>query len=220
MSAAAAKAAAPDAGAEPAKKKLFSGKLMLLLGVAVVFLAVAGGGALYLVKQKAAAAAAAAEEGEDEDGADLAEAPKKAAKHDPSHVPTFLPLEPFTVNLADKDQERYAQVSITLEVEDAKFADQMKTYMPAIRNGVLMILAHKSSAELLERAGKEKLAMEIQREAVRPLGIEVDAEEEPAAKATSSGDEETDAKPKKKRKKKPTVDNPVRHVHFSNFIIQ
>ena len=134
-------------------------------------------------------------------------------------MPTFLPLEPFTVNLADRDQEHYAQVSITLEVEDAKFADQMKTYMPAIRNGVLMILAHKSSAELLERAGKEKLAAEIQREAVRPLGIEIDEEDEPAAKA-SGDDEEVEAKPKKKRKKKPAVHNPVRHVHFSNFIIQ
>ena len=216
MSAAAAKAAAPDAGAEPAKKKLFSGKLMLLLGVAVLLLAVAGGGALYLLKQKAAAAAA--EESDDEDTAEV-EAPKKSAKHDPGHVPTFLPLEPFTVNLADRDQERYAQVSITLEVEDAKFADQMKTYMPAIRNGVLMILAHKTSAELLERAGKEKLAAEIQREAVRPLGIEIDEEEEPAAKA-SGGDEEAEARPKKKRKKKPAVHNPVRHVHFSNFIIQ
>lgn len=214
MSAAAAKAAAPDAGAEPAKKKLFSGKLMLLLGVVVLLLAVGGGGAVYLLKQKAAAAAA--EEGDEEEAA---EAPKKAAKHDPGHVPTFLPLEPFTVNLADRDQERYAQVSITLEVEDAKFADQMKTYMPAIRNGVLMILAHKSSAELLERAGKEKLAAEIQREAVRPLGIEIDEEDEPAAKA-SGDDEEVEAKPKKKRKKKPAVHNPVRHVHFSNFIIQ
>lgn len=210
MSAAASKAAAPDAGAEPAKKKLFSGKLMLLLGVVVLLLAVGGGGALYMLKQKAAAAAA--EEGEDED-AEVA--PKKAAKHDSSHPPTFLPLEPFTVNLADKDQERYAQVSITLEVDDAKFADTLKSYMPAIRNGVLMILAHKSSTELLERAGKEKLAAEIQREAVRPLGIEIDDEDDEHA------DEEADEKPKKKkRKKKPAVHNPVRHVHFSNFIIQ
>lgn len=216
MSAAAAKAAAPDAGAEPGKKKLFSGKLMLLLGVVVALLAVAGGGALYVMKQRAAAAAA--EEAEGEDG-EVAEAPKKAAKHDPGHPPTFLPLEPFTVNLADKDQERYAQVSITFEVDDAKFADQLKSYMPAIRNGVLMILAHKTSTELLERAGKEKLAAEIQREAVRPLGIEIDEEEEPAAKA-SNGDDEADARPKKKRKKKPSVHNPVRHVHFSNFIIQ
>ena len=45
--------------------------------------------------------------------------------------------------------------------------------MPAIRNAILMILAHKTSHELLERAGKEQLAAEILRETVRPLGITI-----------------------------------------------
>ena len=83
--------------------------------------------------------------------------------------------------------------------------------MPAIRNGILMVLAHKSSAELLERKGKEALAAEIMREVVKPLGIETD---EPEAE-----EENADAKPKKK-KKKAEVELPVKHVHFSNFIIQ
>lgn len=207
------KAAAADAGAAP--KKLFSAKLVMMLAVVLLLLAVAGGGAVFMLKQKAAAAAA--EEGDDEDTTEVADTHKRTPKRDSSHVPTFLPLDPFTVNLADKDQERYAQVAITLEVDDAKFAEQMKTYMPAIRNGVLMILAHKSSAELLERAGKEKLAAEIQREAVRPLGIEIDDEDEdPPAKAAV----DDEAPKKKKRKRKPAVHNPVQHVHFSNFIIQ
>ena len=83
-----------------------------------------------------------------------------------------------------------------------------------------MVLAHKTSAELLERKGKEALAAEIMRETVRPLGIELEAPdaEEPAADA---GDEHDDPKPKKKKKKaKAAPLNPVRHVHFSNFIIQ
>ena len=46
-----------------------------------------------------------------------------------------------------------------------------------------MILAHKQSSELLERSGKEALAAEIMREAVRPMGIEIDPE--PAAQAAS-----------------------------------
>ena len=46
--------------------------------------------------------------------------------------------------------------------------------MPAIRNAILMILAHKSAAELLERTGKEALAAEIMRESVRPMGIEIE----------------------------------------------
>jgi flagellar FliL protein len=182
-------------------------------------LAVGGGGAAFYLKKKATAAAAAAAEAGDEDSA-TAQDDAKASKHDTAHVPTFLPLEPFVVNLADKDADRYAQIGITLEVDDPKFADQLKAYMPAIRNGILMVLAHKTSAELLERAGKVALAAEIMREAVRPLGIEVE-EAEPADKADDTKADDDAPKAKKKPKKKAPVEhNPLRHVHFSNFIIQ
>ena len=207
MSAAAAVATASDASTKletsPAKK------LVLIAAVLALLLAGAGGGAWFMLKKR----------GTDEAGDELASAQQAAPKHDAAEVPTFLPLESFTVNLADKDQERYAQVSITLEVDDAKFAEQLKAYMPAVRNGVLMILAHKTSAELLERAGKEKLAAQIMREAVRPLGLEIDDDADPApvaagASAALGGEDAS------KKKKKKAVHNPVRHVHFTNFIIQ
>jgi flagellar FliL protein len=104
-----------------------------------------------------------------------------------------------------------------LQVEDSRFADEIKLYMPAVRNGVLMVLAHKTSRELLERSGKEKLAAEIMREAVRPMGIHITVEEEepPAdAEAADAGE-----KPKAK-KKAPPEHNPVVSVNFSSFIIQ
>jgi flagellar FliL protein len=214
-------AAAPIAEAVAVPSAKGKKKLIIIIAAVLLVLAAGGGGAAFYLKKKAAAAAAAAEAG-DEDGA-TAQADAKADKHDPAHPPTFLPLEPFVVNLADKDADRYAQIGITLEVDDAKFAEQLKAYMPAIRNGVLMVLAHKTSAELLERAGKVALAAEIMREAVRPLGIEV--EEPQAAPAdkvddTKAGDDAPPVKPKPKPKKAPAEHNPVRHVHFSNFIIQ
>lgn len=236
-SAAAATAPVPPVVAEDVAPAKRGKKKLLLIGIAVlVLLALAGGGAAFWLKSKAAHAAAEA-------GDDDAAASHAGAKPDPAHPPTFLPLDPFVVNLADKDTERYAQIGITLEVDNAAFAEQMKTYMPAIRNSILMILAHKNSHELLERAGKEQLADEIMREAVRPMGIvaaapasatapkpidEANADDEVAAE-----DEESDAPaaPKKKKTSKaaskakragpdPAVHNPVRHVHFSNFIIQ
>ena len=88
-------------------------------------------------------------------------------------MPFYLPLDPFIVNLADKEADRYAQIGITFELESSMSGDQIKAYMPAIRNAVLMILANKTSKDLLNREGKEQLALEIQREAVRPMGIEV-----------------------------------------------
>ena len=193
----AAEAAAPSGGG---KKKL----VMILVAVLVLVL-VGGGAAVLLLKKKPA------EDGED--GADAAEvAPKAKAKPKSEHPPTFVPLDPFTVNLADKDVDRFAQVGVTLEVDDPKFAEQIKAYMPAIRSNVLMVLAHKTAPELLSREGKEKLAKEIIRESVRPMGIELEDEDEE--------DPPADAPKKKKKKKKVQVESPVTHVHFSNFIVQ
>jgi len=220
----AAAAATADAGAAPAKK---GKKKLLIILIAVVLLVVVGGGAaVFMMKKKAAAQAA-------EDGGDevAASAEHKSDKPDPKHPPTFLPLDPFVVNLSDKDADRYAQIGITLEVEDAKFGDLLKAYMPAIRNSILLILAQKSSADLLDRPGKEKLAGQIQREAARVMGVEVEEPEDEAAapkkaaakegsKDDAHASDDEDEKPKKKKKKKAVEPNPIKHVHFSNFIIQ
>jgi len=199
---------AAAAGAEEAPVKKGSKKLIIIIAAVAVLLLAGGGAAFFLMKKKPVED----EEGEGGGGGHAKaevkhEAPKPKAK-DPLAVPNFLPLDPFIVNLADRDHERYAQIGITLEVDEAKTGEEMKGYMPAIRNAILMILAHKTAAELLDREGKEKLAEEVMREAVRPMGIEIDAEEpdDPAAG-------------KKKRRRAP-VYNPVQHVHFSSFIIQ
>lgn len=198
MSSASATADAPKKGNK---------KLIVIIAAVVLLVGIGGGAFAYIAKQKAAAAAAAADE-EEEGGEEAAPAHAETRKHDPKHAPTFVPLEPFVVNLADKETERFAQVGVTLEVDDAKFADELKAYMPAIRNGILMVLAHKTSAELLSQEGKLALQKEILRESVLPLGIEVEDEDEVPAQG------------KRKKKRKSAVHNPVSRVHFSNFIVQ
>jgi len=128
-----------------------------------------------------------------------------------------VPLDPFVVNLTDRDAERFAQVGISLQVDDHKLAEEMKAYMPAIRNAVLLILSHKSSEELLSVEGKQKLAEEIRRDAARAMGYEIEdpEDEEEAAKAA-----EASGKKKKKKKKKAESYNPIVQVHYANFIIQ
>lgn len=163
MSAAAAAAEVPEQAPAPKTGK----KKLILIGVVVLLvLAIAGGGTVWWLKKRAHAAAVAAEE---EGGAKVAE-----KKIDLAHPPTFLPLEPFVVNLADRDADRYAQIGITLELESPAFAEQVKVFMPAVRNAILMVIAHKSAKDLLGRAGKEDLADEIMREALRPMGIETE----------------------------------------------
>lgn len=199
--------AAMAQASDAASPKKGGKKLLLIVAVAVVLLLIAAGAAVYVLKARAAAAADA--EG-DEDVVAVEKAPAK--KSSSGAPPTFLALESFTVNLADKTSERYAQVGITLEVDTAENAEKLKAYMPAIRNNVLMILAHKTSEELLTRTGKERLAREIMRESVRPMGIEIEPEEEDTAESEES------AKPRKKKRR--NVYNPVQQVHFSNFIVQ
>ena len=215
-----AAAAAPviDGTPVPVKK---GKKKLIVIGVAVLLvLAIAGGAAVFLMKKKAAAAA----EAEGDETTTSAKAESNGSKPDLKHPPTFLPLDPFVVNLADKNVDRYAQVGITFEVEDPKFAEQMKAFMPAIRNGILLILAHKSSSELLDRSGKERLSTEILRESARTMGIEVEAPESVAEKKTDGekpgAKDEEEPKPKKAKKKAVIEPNPIKRVHFSNFIVQ
>jgi len=214
MSASAA-AAAPQPVTAPIKAGKRK-KLILIGGVLLLVLLLAGAGTAYWLKSRAAAHAAE-DAGDEEVTAQL----NAAAKPNPAHPPTFLPLDIFVVNLADRDADRYAQIGLTLEVDNAAFAEQMKTYMPAIRNAVLMILAHKTSHELLERAGKEQLADEILRETVRPLGISIPgpAARKPVTAAVDGSLAEAPAK-KSKSAAAQAPHNPVRYVHFSNFIIQ
>ncbi|MGY4830184.1 flagellar basal body-associated FliL family protein [Sphaerotilaceae bacterium SBD11-9] len=200
-------AAAANAGDAPKKGK----KKLIIILAAILLIVLGGGGAAVMVMKKKAAAAA--EEDEDEPAA----AVERRNDH-AKHPPTFVALEPFVVNLADKETDRFAQIGITLEVEDPKFAEEMKAYMPAIRNGILMVLAHKTSAQLLSREGKLALAREIMREAVLPLGIEVGDDDEAEPAPRRADDEEDPPKRKKRRKSGPV--NPVKHVHFSNFIVQ
>ena len=187
MSAAAAADAAPAKGGK---------KLLLIIVATVVVLAIAGVAALLLLKKNASA---------DEDDWDAPPSATTSRKVDPAVVPTFLPLDTFTVNLADRNAERYAQVGVTLEVETKETADRLKAYMPAIRSNILLVLSQKTSVELMDRAGKEQLAMDIMRESVRPLGIDL------AAQETASADG---------RRPRARVHNPIVAVHFSNFIIQ
>jgi flagellar FliL protein len=204
MSAAPATAAPATAAPAKAGKK----KLIIIIAAVLVLVLVGAAAAMLLMKKKPVDAE---DDGGDGQAKTEVTEPVKA-KHDSKHPPTFVALDPFTVNLADKESERYAQIGVTLEIEDAHTADELKVYMPAIRNNILMVLAHRTAAEMLTREGKERLAKSILYAAVRPLGYEVsDDEDEPQEPAAEGA---------KKKKKKKKVALPVTAVHFSNFIIQ
>ena len=199
--------------AKPANTK----KKLVIIGV-VLALVLAGGGAgaaFYLKKKHAAAELAAAEAGGDS-GAD-ADSPAKLVKASLKNAPTFVPLEPFTVNLADREGERYAQVGMTLELTDAKASDLLKAYMPAIRNNVLLVLAGKTASQLIEHDGKVQLAAEVRAAALKPLGYATEARKQVPKEAPT---EAKTAAPAKAHASDEDDAPPIRAVHFSTFIIQ
>jgi len=207
--------------AAPVAPKKSKTKLTVIIAALSLLLG-GGGGAAYFAFKAKAQAAADAEEGEAESHA--------SAKS--KGTPTYVPLDAFVVNLADKEADRYAQIGITLEVDDPKVAEDMKTYMPAVRNGILMVLAHKTSDDLLERTGKEQLAAEVMLAAARAVGIPLGdgppakgpTKERANARAKVESDAPEDdadaAKPAQGKPAKKAARNPITQVLFSNFIIQ
>lgn len=189
MSTVAASAATP---AKPKSKKL----LFILIGVVVLALAGAGG-AFFIMKKNTAV---------DEDGEESSQsAQSDAASRTP---PTFLPMEAMVVNLADPGGNRFAQLSITLQVEDSKTAEAMKVYMPSIRNAILMLVSQRTSENMLQMEGKEKLSADIVREISRVMGYRLPASDTASAEGGNSP-------PKKKR-----PSGPLQAVLFSSFIVQ
>jgi flagellar FliL protein len=190
---------AAEAGAVPGKG-LGKGKkkLILFAALGVLVLAVVAGGVLMLLRQRAAAD----DEAHADDGAAAA---VQTQPRDAKDAPTYVPLEPFTVNLADREADRYAQIAVTLELADPSVAASVKAFMPAIRNHILMTLAHKTARELMERDGKERLAQDIRRDAARGMGMTL-----PDAAADAATGRPT----------RPAFELPVSAVYFSTFIVQ
>ena len=181
--------------AAPVKVK---SKKLIVIGAVLVLLVLVGAGAAWFLASRSHA--------EDDDGS--APERKEAVKV----VPTFLPMENMVVNLADPGGDRFAQIGITLEVSDAKTAEQIKQYLPSIRSGILLLTSQRTSEELLQREGKEKLASDILREVSRPLGYPTSSAK-PRREVQDDGAEEPAARRKVEK-------NPVQRVLFSSFIIQ
>lgn len=188
--------------AETAQKSAKSKKLLVIGAVVVLLLMVAGAAAWFMASRQSL----------DDDGEERVASHPVAAV-----VPTFLPMENMVVNLADPGGERFAQLGITLELADAKTADLVKQYMPSIRSNILLLVSQRTSDELLLREGKEKLAADILKEVSRPLGFKTSSQDVVKGDDGADADVQEGGKAAQRRKQ---AENPVRHVHFSGFIIQ
>lgn len=179
-----AKAAAvsSEQAAPPQNKKL----LIIILALMLVLVLGGGGATLYLLKK-------GNEGADDEDAAETAPVKKKDRRVAESH-PTFVNLEPFTVNLVPESGDQYLQVTLSIEFDEATAEQLVKVHMPKIRNNVTLLLSGKKPSELLSKEGKENLAAELK--------DTINAVLEPPRRGQRAGD------------------GPAKEVLFTSFIIQ
>lgn len=68
--------------------------------------------------------------------------------------PILYSLEAFTVNLADDDEEKMAQVEVSLEIMDELGYEELITKKAFVRDTVVKVLSQKNSDELGSIQGK------------------------------------------------------------------
>lgn len=191
---ASATAPAGEAGTQPRRK----GKLLLvILGTAVLMLAGAIA-ALLLIKHSQA-----------DDGYDDLDEPVQATrKVDPKRPPTYLELDSMVVNLADPGGNRFAQLGITLKLQDEETAAAIKSRMPSIRNGILLQISQRTANELLSLEGKQRLNRDIIQEISSEMGYST-------GRPSAGGDPQRPGSPRTHQQA-----NPVQDVLFSSFLVQ
>ena len=84
----------------------------------------------------------------------------------PKDATTVVSLEPFIVNLADQEHERYLRLSVSLVLAcEAGTAPQTEEgpEHAHVRDRVLSVLGSKQAEELISFEGKEALRLELQR---------------------------------------------------------
>lgn len=216
----AAKPAEAEASPAPPKKKAFNWKLPV---IGVLVLGAVGGGAYWFMNRQQSESA-------------------KEVKAEPVKPPVFLPLDAFTVNLKVEEVPQFLQVGLTLKVVDAVAVDQLKLFMPEIRDRILRLLSSQKASVLLTLEGKGALATDIvtsinaivapppapagkpgksakaKAKAAAEPADEADAK--PAEDEEAVDEEDEEPKPKPKKKSKPAGPTPVVSVLFTSFIVQ
>jgi flagellar protein FliL len=91
-------------------------------------------------------------------GKDPAKGRKETAKKSQGYI---YNLEPFIVNLADPNHQRYLKIRISLESKEIKVNEEYEKRLPQLRDMILTLLSGKSYKDIYDSDGKNKLREEI-----------------------------------------------------------
>lgn len=88
-----------------------------------------------------------------------------------SKVKSMMNLDPFIVNLADTDANRFVKLTLRLGLDEPGLGeefDKNPVIVAAARDKIISILTTKTSDQILTPEGKDKLRTEV-RDAVNPV---------------------------------------------------
>ncbi len=140
--------------AGPGKKK--SILIWIMGGVLVLALAGGGGFAAFKYFRKGTAAKA---------GERSAEKDKEKEKKAKEAVHSTLNLDPFLVNLADKEEVRFVKATFRLGLEGEKEGEELgknTVFLSAARDAIISLLTSRTSDQILTPEGKDTLRKDIQ----------------------------------------------------------
>lgn len=188
---------AADGAADEAKKK--KKKLFMFIGLGVLLVLISAGAGVGISKMMDSKHAREGDEA-------TAEASETVAA-----PAIYYPLKPnFTVNFDVNGRQRFLQTELTLMYRDPDVVKTLELHMPAVRNGLVMLLSSQIFDELQTVEGKEKL-----RAAALKTVQEIIAKEE---SATAEKGKEKDDKKDKDKEKKPQPN--IEQVLFTQFVMQ
>lgn len=141
---------ADETATEAEAAKAGSRKKMMMLGLVGVLLFGGGGGAAWFFM--------GGEKAENGKHAKAQDTHEEANLEEPGPV---MELEPFLLNLADRDEQRFLKVSIKLELDRPEENTDFQNKVPAIRDALLVLLSSKESQLLRTVNGKRRIREEI-----------------------------------------------------------
>ncbi len=148
---------APEAEPIAPKKK----RKFLILALVIVLLGGSGAAAWYFWPEQDKATPSKSEAGK-----------SVVTKVSSSKPRTYVPLEPFTVNLQREDlPPPYLQIGLSLKLTDESLAGPVKLHMPEIRSRILLLLMGKTASELSTPEGKKTLSEQLAKEVIQAIPV-------------------------------------------------
>jgi len=143
---------------QPRKKKGMRKRLVLII-LLILILAAGGGGGFYYWRHRAAVRSPGTTEAADHKTGNGQK--HSTAQGDETDVKEVIELQPFIVNLADRNETRYLRMTISLGVGDSSDGKPDPIYTTRVRNAILAIITTKTSDQVLTVEGKAELRKEM-----------------------------------------------------------